>query len=215
MRSLISGLWSWLSGYNHGLRAVADRCRGCVGGFTLLNKHNLIGFIRVGLESAVIRVRGFLTKGGETMQSLMNFFGGLRTPALSPLMAVVLVLAVVVGMAGQADAQTSRYTLDDVMDKLIEMDKKFEVRLVKLETRMDNIEKEIGEVKTTVWALFGSLGAVLLVILGFIYTLAQRSKPVEASRSVKKLLKSLQEQVKGISAREKELEEKLIAAKIL
>ena len=167
------------------------------------------------LGESVVHVKGFSTKGGAIMRSLVNVLGGHRIRALNPLMAMVLVFAAVVGMVGQADAQTSRYTLDDVMDKLIEMDKKFEVRLVKLETRMDNIEKEIGEVKTTVWALFGSLGAVLLVILGFIYTIAQRSKPVEASRSVKKLLKSLQEQVKGISAREKELEEKLTAAKIL
>jgi len=149
------------------------------------------------------------------MRSLVNILSDLRIQAWSPLMVMILAFAVVIGMVGEVDAQTSRYTLDDVMDKLIEMDKKFEVRLVKLETRMDNIEKEIGEVKTTVWALFGSLGAVLLVILGFIYTLAQRSKPAEASRSVKKLLKSLQEQVKVISAREKALEEKLIAAKIL
>ena len=61
MRRLIRGLWSWLSGYHHGWRGVADRCSACVG-----------GFIRVGLESAVIKARG-----GETMRSFTNLFGDL------------------------------------------------------------------------------------------------------------------------------------------
>jgi len=62
----------------------------------------------VSLKSVVIE--GFSTKGGETMRSLVNFFSGLRISTLNPLMAMVLVFAVVVGMAGQANAQTSRYT---------------------------------------------------------------------------------------------------------
>ena len=61
---------SLLSGYNPGLRGGADKCRACVGGFTLLNLVYLTGLIRVGLKSAVI--------GGEAMRHLTNFFGGLR-----------------------------------------------------------------------------------------------------------------------------------------
>lgn len=168
------------------------------------------------------------------MRSLMNVFGGLRIRALSLLMAMVLVLAVIVGMAGQTDAQTSRYTLDDVMDKLIEMDTKFEVRLGKLETkvdmfekRMDGLDKRIDILETsmnsrmnsleasmngrmsslnvTMISLFGILGALFGGILVSVISIARNMRPAESSKAFRK-------EVREIAERERALEEKLQAA---
>jgi len=149
IRSLISALQSWLSVLdNRGWRGVADRCVACVD-----------GLIHVGLKSVVI---SFLTEGEEIIQSLANVLGGFRIRILSPWVAMVLALAVVVGIAAQADAQTSRYTLDDVMDKLddvvdkmIEMDKRLSVVETEvkrnrelIETVNTNLTKQIETVNT-------------------------------------------------------------------
>ena len=91
MGSLISGLWDRLSGYSHGLRGAADRCVVCGS-----------GFIRVGLESAVIRIiynhglRGVADRCSACMGGFIRV--GLKS-------AVIKAFAVVVGLAGQADAQ--------------------------------------------------------------------------------------------------------------
>jgi len=168
------------------------------------------------------------------MRSLMSFFGGLRIRSLSPLMAGVLIFAVVVGMTGQVDAQTSRYTLDDVMDKLLEMDKKFEIRLGKLETKVDMFEKRMdgldkrmssletninsridgletnmngrmSSLNTTMISLFGILGALFAGILVSVISIARNMRPAEDSKSFRK-------EVKAIAERERALDEKLQAS---
>ena len=89
------------------------------------------------------------------MRHVKHFFGGLWIQALNPLMAMVLVFAVVVGMAEHVAAQTSRYTLDDVIDKLIEMDKRLSVVETEvkrnrelIETVNTNLSKQIETANT-------------------------------------------------------------------
>jgi len=164
------------------------------------------------------------------MRSLMHFFSGFRSASLSPFMAGVLVLAVVVGMVKPVDAQTSRYTLDDVMDKLIEMDK----RLVVVETDMKNIKADmknikaamkvdraklraqIADVKThldnrintanTITISFFTVLAVLFGgILVSVISIARNVRPPESSKAFRK-------ELKAIAERERALEEKLQAS---
>lgn len=126
------------------------------------------------------------------MQSLANVLGGLRIRALNPRMAMVLALAVGVGMAGQVDAQRTRYTLDDVMDKLIEMDKRLvvvetDIKNMKDQMKEDKVElreqmkadkaelgEQIADVRTTVWTLFGFLGVGLLGMVGFLFSVSNK-----------------------------------------
>ena len=155
------------------------------------------------------------------MPSLMNF-DGLRIRVLIPLMVVLSVFAVLVGIAGEVDAQTSRYTLDDVMDKLdnvvdkmTEMDKKFEVRLGKLETRVDNLEAQIADLKihldnrintaNTITISFFTVLAVLFGgILVSVLSIARNMRPAESSKAFRK-------ELKAVADRERALEEKLQA----
>ena len=168
------------------------------------------------------------------MRSLMNCFGNLRTMSLSLLMADAFVLAVVFGMAGPVDAQTSRYTLDDVMDKLIEVDKRLTVvetevkrnrelietvntNLTKqIETVNANLTKQIETVNanlgdristtnTTMRWLFGLLVALFASILVFVFNIARNMRPAESSRAFRK-------ELKAIAERERALEEKLQAS---
>ncbi|HID30770.1 MAG TPA: hypothetical protein EYP19_12300 [Desulfobacterales bacterium] len=156
------------------------------------------------------------------MRSLMNFFGGLRIRSLNPLIAVVLLFAVVVGRVGQADAQTSRYTLDDVMDKLIEVDKRLTVVETEvkrnrelIETVNTNLTKQIEMVNTnlgdrisatntTMRWLFGLLVALFGSILVFVFNIARSMRPAESSKAFRK-------EGKAITERERALEEKLQA----
>jgi len=96
----------------------------------------------------------------------VNVLGVLRIRILSPWVAMVLVLAVVVGIVAQADAQTSRYTLDDVMDKLIEVDKRLavvetEVRRNRelIETVHKSLTKQIETVHTNLGARINDTNA--------------------------------------------------------
>ena len=70
---------------------------------------SLIGYLLDGLSSlgnslvdvlvsGFVRVRSFLTKGGETMERVMKSFGGLQIRVLNPLMAFVLAFGFVFGM---------------------------------------------------------------------------------------------------------------------
>ena len=81
---------------------------------------NLIGYLLGGLSSfgnslvevlvsGFVHVRSFLTKGGETMRSLMNFFGSLRIWVLNPLMAGVLAFAFAFGIVAHLDAQSLQF----------------------------------------------------------------------------------------------------------
>ena len=170
------------------------------------------------------------------MRDLMNFYG-LWIRVLNPLMVGVLVVAAVVGMAGPVDAQTSRYTLEDVMDKLLEMDKKFEVRLGKLETRVSHIEADmkadkaelreqmkadkaelraqIADVEThldnrinTANTITMSFFTVLAVLFGGILV-----SVISIARNMRpaESSKAFRKEVKAIAERERALEEKLQA----
>ena len=137
------------------------------------------------------------------MLSLTNFLSVLRGSIWTPWKASVLVLVFVFGAVGRPAAQAPRYTIDDVMEKLMEMDKKFEVRLGKLETRVDHLEKRmeadkvdlntrfdhlekqmqtdkadlkerIADVKTTVWTLFGVLSVGLFGMVAFLFSISNK-----------------------------------------
>ena len=119
------------------------------------------------------------------MLSLTNFLSVLRGSIWTPWKASVLVLVFVFGAVGRPAAQAPRYTIDDVMEKLAEMDKKFEVRLGKLETRVDHLEKQmqtdkadlkerIADVKTTVWTLFGVLSVGLFGMVAFLFSISNK-----------------------------------------
>lgn len=145
----------------------------------------------------------------------------------------------VVGIAGQADAQTSRYTLDHVMDKLIEMDKRLtmveaevkrnreQIETVnanlskQIETVNTNLGDRISDTNTTMLWLFGFLGTLFLGILALTFATYRNTASLVRTPSARrtpkeaKLLETLQKEVKELSAREKALEEKLAAAKML
>ena len=170
------------------------------------------------------------------MRSFVNVLGGLRIRVLNPLMVMILVLTVAVGMAGQADAQRTRYTIDDVMEKLGEMDKKFEVRLVKLEIKVGNVEKRMDKLEKRMDKLEETQGRQLWIMLAFIFAVigiliannyklgrldahitesVEKKAPRRAEKELEKQLKLLAERVKEVSDREKALEGRLTAAKIL
>lgn len=169
-----------------------------------------------------------------------GFFEDHSISALNPWIAAVLMVAFVFGTAGQAAAQTSRYNIDDVMDKLIEMDKNVEVRLGKLEIevsgiekRMDKLEKRMDKLEETqgrqLWIMLAFIFAVIGILIANNYKLgkldahitggaeekAARRAEGEAEGEMEKQLKLLAEQVKEVSDREKELEEKLTAAEVI
>lgn len=167
------------------------------------------------------------------MRNLMNFFGGLQTSALGLLLAVVLIFSVV-GMVGSADAQTSRYTIDDVMDKLIEVDKRLtvvetEVRgnrelietvntnLTKqIETVNMNLGARISDTNTTMFWLFGFLGSLFLGILAFTFATYRNTaslvKPTERSVAEETKVEAFGKELKAVAERERVLEEKLQAS---
>ena len=165
------------------------------------------------------------------MRSFVNVLGVLRIRALNPWMAMVLILALVVGMVGQADAQTSRYTLDDVMEKLIEVDKRLAVvetevkrnrELIEtvhtnLGDRIDDTNARIDGTNTTMRWVFGFLCTLFLGILGLTFATYKNTaglvKPMD--RSVVKeaeVLETFRKEVGKIAERERALEEKLEAA---
>ena len=123
------------------------------------------------------------------------------------------------GMVGEVRAQSSRYTIDDVMDRLMEMDKNTEVRFARLEAKVEQNKERINEVRsslsTTIWSLFGFLLLIQLAILGFIYNLAQGTKRAELSENFASALEALQKQVNQIMERERKLEERLQAASLV
>ena len=123
------------------------------------------------------------------------------------------------GMVEEVHAQSSRYTIDDVMDRLMEMDKNTEVRFARLEAKVEQNKERINEVRsslsTTIWSLFGFLLLIQLAILGFIYNLAQGAKRADVSEHFASGLKALQKQVNQLMEREQKLEEKLRAASLV
>ena len=166
------------------------------------------------------------------MRSLVNIPGGLRIPILRPWMAMVMILAPIVGRADQAHAQTSRYTLDDVMDKLIEVDKQLAVveaevnrnrELIEtvhtnLGDRIDDTNARIDGTNTTMRWVFGFLCTLFLGILGVTLATYKNTaswvKPPDR-RGVKEaeVLETLRKEVRELVAQEERaLEEKLQAA---
>jgi len=133
-------------------------------------------------------------------------------------MAVVSLFAVIVVMAGPVDAQRTRYTIDDVMDKLIEVDK----RLVAVETDIKNIKadmknikadmkedkaelrEQISDVNTVTITFFTVLSVLFGGILAFVFSIARNMRPPESSKAFRK-------EVREIAERERALEEKLQA----
>ena len=160
------------------------------------------------------------------MRSFVNVLGVHRIRALNPWMVVVLAFSVLVGMVGHVDAQTSRYTIDDVMDKMIEMDKRLshvmdkviemDKRLVAVETDIKNIKtamkedkvalrERISDVNTVTITFFTILSVLFGSILVFVFSIARNMRPEESSKAFRK-------EVREIAKREKALEEKLQAA---
>ena len=123
------------------------------------------------------------------------------------------------GMAGEVRAQSSRYTIDDVMDRLMEMDKNTEVRFARLEAKAEQNKERIHEARssssTPLWPLFGFLLLIQLATLIFIYNLARGRKRAEVSEHFASALKALQKQVNQLMERERKLEEKLQAASLV
>ncbi len=168
------------------------------------------------------------------MRNLANFFSGLRIRSLSPWMAIALVFAMVIGMAGQVDAQTSRYILDDVMDKMIEMDKRLshvmdkvididkrlsvvESQIKNLGDRIDDTNARIDNTNTTMRWLFGFLGSLFLGILVLTFATYRNTaslvKPTEQSVFKEaKVLEVFRKEVREIAEQEERaLQEKLQA----
>ena len=143
---------------------------------------------------------------------MRNFFGGLssrlcsRISALSWMMMVVLVVGLV---PKTVDAQTSRYTLDDVMDKMIEMDKRLSDvmnKMIEMDKRLSVVESQIknlgdriadtnariadtnariDDTNTTMRWLFGFLGTAFFGILALTFATyrntARLVRPTERS----------------------------------
>ncbi|MDI6792119.1 MAG: hypothetical protein QME81_04535 [bacterium] len=180
------------------------------------------------------------------MRRLVNFFfGDLQTSALrasSLLTVFIFIFGLVLGMAEQLQAKPSRYTIDDVMDKLIEMDKRLTVVEKQIETinaridnlsdnlnaRIDNLSADlnarIDDTNTTMRWLFGFLGSLFLGILALTFAIyrntanlskTEAEKPAKALARVLGILKSLEEEVKETARRERVLEEKLQAAGVI
>ena len=143
-----------------------------------------------------------------------------RRCAFGLLSAFMLVL----GMVGRADGEISRYTLDDVMDKLDEMDKRLvrvetkvdmlEGRMDRIEGRMDDLESSVNgkitSLQTTMLSLFGLLAALFAGILAFVFSIARGLKP-ELPGDVMEELKRMRERMEEIAARGEALEEALAA----
>lgn len=166
------------------------------------------------------------------MQRLANFLGGLRALVLNPLTVFIFIFGLVLGMAEQLEAQPSRYTIDDVMAKLIEMDKQLTVvesRIVAIEERIEtvnaNLSARINDTNTIMRWLFGFLGSLFLGILALTFTIYKNTaglpkevfskegeKPAE---DLARVLESLQEEVRATAKRERVLEEKLQAAGVI
>ena len=123
------------------------------------------------------------------------------------------------GMVEEVHAQSSRYTIDDVMDRLMEMDKNTEVRFARLEAKVEQNKERINEVRsslsTTIWSLFGFLLLIQLATLIFIYNLARGIKRADVPEHFASALKTLQKQVNQLMEREQKLEEKLRAASLV
>ena len=177
------------------------------------------------------------------MENLGRIFGGVCVRPLNSLAVFVFVSGLVLGVVGRLDAQTSRYTLNDVMDKLIEIDKRLTVVETEIkrnreliETVNANLTKQIETVNAslggritdtntmTLW-IFGFLGSLFLGILVLTFTIYRNTAglskgietegPKEDLARVLKSLESLEEEVKATAERERKLEEKLQEAGVI
>jgi len=128
----------------------------------------------------------------------------------------------------ETPAQT-RYTIDDVMDKLVEMDK----RLVRVEIEIENLKVRMKESETslldrinrnttTIWALFGALitlyVTILVIVLGIYKNVRPRLqerpagvlKEEDWTATLEKLLEPLRKEIREIAEREERLEKQVL-----
>ena len=161
----------------------------------------------------------------------MQTIGSLRISALSLQTVALVVLALVLGSRGEVAAQTSRYTIDDVMDKVIEIDKRLAIvetevkrNTERIETVNANFTKQIeilgdrmSDMNTTMLWFFGFLGTLFLGILGLTFATYRNTAGLVKAPDVRRaseeagLLQALQEEVKALAERQKRLEKKVAA----
>ena len=103
----------------------------------------------------------FAPKGGTAMWTI-----GLRISALSLLTAALALLAFVPGSSGEAAAQTSRHTMDDVMDKLVEIDKRLAIVEVEVKRNTERIETVNANLTKQMETLSDRVNVVLIRLLG-------------------------------------------------
>ena len=175
------------------------------------------------------------------MENLGRIFGGVCVRPLNSLAAFIFLFGLVLGVVERLDAQTSRYTLNDVMDKLIEIDKRLTVVETEvkrnrelIETVNANLTKQIETVNaslggritdtnTMILWIFGFLGSLFLGILVLTFTIYRNTaglskgieEPTEDLARVFRLLEALQGEVKATAERERKLEEKLQEAGVI
>ena len=171
---------------------------------------------------------------------MRNVFGGLpsglcsRISVLSWTMTLVLVFGLV---PKWVEAQTSRYTIDDVMDKMIEMDKRLshvmdkviemDKRLTVVETEVKrnrelietvntNLGDRISATDSTMRWLFGFLGTAFFGILALTFATYRNTaslvKPTERSVAEETKVEAFGKELKTLAERERVLEGKLEAA---
>jgi len=150
------------------------------------------------------------------------------------MMMVVLVFGLV---PKTVDAQTSSYPLDDVMDKMIEMDKRLSDvvnKMIEMDKRLTVVETEvkrnreliemvntnlgdrISATETTMRWLFGFLGTAFFGILALTFATyrntARLVKPTERSVAEETKVEAFGKELKTLAERERVLEGKLEAA---
>lgn len=142
---------------------------------------------------------------------------------------VITVFYLPVSLSAQVQESTSQQyviMMNDVMNKLNEMDKniteidkKIEVRFTKLEARMENLEGQPKGTKMDVWILSGSLILLFLFILGIVLAIYKNVKvmatptkeklSISLAEEIKEKLENINEQVQQIRKREEMLEKRV------